>query len=185
MIYGGHRFDHEIGGAPKSEVVPVRIGASVIHLYTSTMAQGIDYALAPAMNPANRCDVISLSHGGLPSEAWAHAVNNVYDDGIILAAASGDYVIVLGVDLPFHTTVSPSYFRRTITVTGATYDKRPYTTDKWYVLQGSWGPDEIMDKAIASYTPNVAWIKYDTDVDYDMNGGGTSSSTPQIGKSFL
>ena len=45
MIYGGHKFDHEIGGAPKSEVVPVRIGASVIHLFTSTMAQGIDYAL--------------------------------------------------------------------------------------------------------------------------------------------
>ena len=180
MIYGGHKFDHEIGGAPKSEVVPVRIGASVIHLFTSTMAQGIDYALAPAMSPANRCDVISLSHGGLPSEAWAHAVNNVYDAGIVLAAASGDHVIVLGGDVPFHTTIWPSYFRRAITVTGATYDKRPYTTDKWFVLQGSWGPDEIMDKAIASYTPNVAWIKYDTDVDYDMNGGGTSSSTPQI-----
>ena len=89
-------------------------------------------------------------------------------------------MIVLGGDVPFHTTIWPSYFRRAITVTGATYDKRPYTTDKWFVLQGSWGPDEIMDKAIASYTPNVAWIKYDTDVDYDMNGGGTSSSTPQI-----
>jgi hypothetical protein len=47
LIFSGHRFDGYFGGAPESEVVPVRIAASVIHFYTSTMAQGIDYALAP------------------------------------------------------------------------------------------------------------------------------------------
>jgi len=180
MIYGGHLFNQAMGGAPESDVIPVRIGASVIHFYTSAMAQGIDYALAPVCDPVNKCDVITLSHGGYPSQAWADAVNNVYDAGIVLAAASGDHVIIAGVDIPGHTTIWPSYFRRAITVTGATYDKTPYATDQWGVLQGSWGPDNIMDKAIASYTPNVASMKFDTRVGYNMNGGGTSASTPQV-----
>jgi hypothetical protein len=47
LVFSGHRFDGYFGGAPESEVVPVRIAASVIHFYTSTMAQGIDYAWAP------------------------------------------------------------------------------------------------------------------------------------------
>ncbi|MFC3326122.1 S8/S53 family peptidase [Mesorhizobium cantuariense] len=180
MIFGGHRFQDYIGGAPMSEVVPVRIGASVIHFFTSAMALGIDYALAPRGDPKNRCDVITISHGGLPSLAWAAAVNNVYEAGIVVAAASGDNLIVAGIDLPGHETIWPSRFRRVITVLGATYDKLPYVTDAPLVLQGSYGPQSIMDKAIAAYTPNVVWVRFDTATGYDMDGGGTSASTPQV-----
>jgi hypothetical protein len=86
MIFGGHLFKSEIGGAPKAEVVPVRISESVIHLWTKTMAWGIDYALAPADIANNRCDVITISHGGLPCRSWAIAVNKVYEAGVVLAA---------------------------------------------------------------------------------------------------
>jgi len=144
------------------------------------MAQGIDYALAPRGNPANRCDVITLSHGGFPALSWAHAVNKVYEAGIVLAAAAGDNEILLFLDIPGHDAIWPSRFRRAITVTGATYDKMPYITDDWLELQGSYGPDSIMDKAIASYAPNTAWMEFGTMRAYDMNGGGTSASTPQI-----
>jgi hypothetical protein len=180
MIFGGHRFKDYIGGAPLSEVVPVRIGASVIHVFSSAMARGIDYALAPRGDPKNRCDVITISHGGLPSAAWADAVNNVYEAGIVVAAASGDHLIVFGIDVPGHETIWPSRFRRVITVLGATYDKLPYVTDAWGVLQGSYGPQSIMDKAVAAYTPNICWVKFDTVDGYDMDGGGTSMSTPQV-----
>jgi subtilisin family serine protease len=180
MTFAGHRFDDYFGIAPESEVIPVRIGASVIHFGDSAMAQGIDYALAPRGNSANRCDVITLSHGGFPSLSWAYAVNAVYDAGVVLAAAAGDNEILLFLDIPGHDTIWPSRFRRAITVTGATYDKLPYVTDDWLQLQGSYGPDSIMDKAIASYAPNTAWMEFGTARGYDMNGGGTSASTPQI-----
>jgi hypothetical protein len=181
MIFGGHRFHNKyFGGAPESEVIPVRIGASVIHLWDSAMAKGIDYALAPRGNPANRCDVITLSHGGFPALSWAHAVNNVYNAGIVLAAAAGDNGILFFLDIPGHDTIWPSRFRRAITVTGTTYEKAPYVTDAWGVIMGSWGPQDIMDKAIASYAPNTAGMKFDTTAGYDMNFGGTSASTPQV-----
>jgi subtilisin family serine protease len=180
MVYGGQRFNVEIGAAPEAEVVPVRISESVIHLGTASMARGIDYALAPGQDVNNKCDVITLSHGGLPSRAWASAVNVVYESGVVLVAASGDYVKLGPLDVPFHQTIWPSRFRRAITVVGATYEKTPYVTDLSLVLQGSWGPDEIMDKAVASFAPNTAWMRYPTTSEYDMNGGGTSAATPQV-----
>ncbi len=38
-----------------------------------------------------------------------------------------------------------------------------------------------MKKAIAGYTPNVPWMRYDdTPNGWDLDGGGTSAATPQI-----
>jgi hypothetical protein len=145
------------------------------------MAQGMDYALGPTgdpanSNPANKCDVVTISHGGLPSESWADAVNNLYEAGIVIVAASGDNFS----ELPTHLTVYPSAFNRVVTAVGATYDKTPYVTSKIGELQGNWGPDDVMKKAIAAYTPNVAWMLFRTTDGFDMDGAGTSSSTPQI-----
>jgi Subtilase family len=181
LIYQGVQYSGDFGGAPDAEVVPVRIGPSVVHFYSSAMAQGMDYALGPSgdptnSNPLNRCDVVTISHGGLPSESWADAVNNLYDAGVVIVAASGDNFS----ELPTHLVVYPSAFNRVITAVGATYDKTPYVTDKIGELQGSWGPDDVMKKAIAGYTPNVAWMVFQTNDGFDMDGAGTSSSTPQV-----
>src|SRR5262249_11239582 len=128
LIFSGHRFNDYFGGAPESEVVPVRISPSVVHIGTSAMAQGIGYALAPRGHANKKCDVITISHGGLPAASWAKAVNLVYDAGIVVAAASGDnYVGPFG-PFPFSDTIWPSRFNRVITVVGATYDKKPYVT---------------------------------------------------------
>ena len=73
-----------LGGAPLAQVVPVRIANSVVHLWTSTVAQGFDYARQI------NADVVSMSMGGLPSAAWADAVNAAYEAGIVLVCAAGN-----------------------------------------------------------------------------------------------
>jgi len=175
-----------LGGAPQAEIVPVRISPTVVHLFTSTMAKGLYYALAPSGDPAdpdptNRCDVVSLSHGGLPTPVWADAVNLLYDNGITVCASSGDSFYLKLFDLATHFTVYPSAFNRVVTVVGATYTHEPYITADFGEMQGCWGPRSVMEKAIAGYTPNVAWMQYNNKPrPYDMSGGGTSMSTPQV-----
>jgi hypothetical protein len=161
LPFGRHRFKGDLGGAPDAEVIPIRISPTVIHLYTSTMAKGLYDALAPSGDPAkpnraNRCDVVSISHGGLPSASWADAVNTLYEDGITIVAASGDSIYLDAVDLATHYTVYPSAFNRVLTAVGATYAKMPYITTNFGVMQGCWGPDTVMEKAVAGFTPNVA-----------------------------
>lgn len=178
--YGaGPIYNGDIGGAPDASIVPVRIGPSVIHFYSADVAQGLDYALAPSSG--GMCDVVTLSHGGLPSNAWADAVNRLYDAGVVVVAASGDSIYLQVADVATHFTVYPSAFYRVITATGATYAKGPYITTNFGVMQGCWGPDKVMEKAVAAYTPNVPWMSSNTNPHaWDMDGGGTSASTPQI-----
>ncbi|MBZ9765507.1 S8/S53 family peptidase [Mesorhizobium sp. CA6] len=186
LTFGLQHFKGDIGGAPDAEVIPIRISPSVVHVYTSTMAKGLYDALGPSgdpnkPDPANRCEVVSISHGGLPTESWADAVNTLYDDGIVIVAASGDSYQLEVADIATHFTVYPSAFNRVLTAVGATFDNLPYVTDKFGRMQGCWGPETVMEKAVAGYTPNVVWMKFDDcPSGFEMDGGGTSSSTPQI-----
>lgn len=179
MTFGGHRFTGYFGGAPLAEIIPVRIGASVIHFFTSAMARGIDYALAPRNNPKVKCDVVTISMGGLPSASWAAAVNHAYDAGIVVVAAAGNNIYLI-VNFPMRHAVWPSRYRRVVTALGATYDKKPYRTQTIGVMQGNWGPKSIMDKAIAAFTPNIAWMLFKYEEEFVMDGGGTTMATPQI-----
>jgi len=79
----GYEFDEELGGAPQARLVPVRVGNSVVQLTTSTVAQGIAYAGALCADPATRVDVMSMSMGGVASAAWADAVNQAYEAGVL------------------------------------------------------------------------------------------------------
>jgi hypothetical protein len=108
-------------------------------------------------------------------------VNHCYDAGIAIVAASGDSFNLKVIDFATHFTVYPSAFYRVVTATGATFAKGPYTTNDLGEMQGCWGPDAVMKKAVAAYTPNVPWMRYDdTPFGWDMDGSGTSASTPQI-----
>ena len=78
-----HGFNDFLGGAPHAEVVPIRIADSVVHFRTSSMADGIHYAVDQA------CDVVSISMGGVPTRAWAAAVNRAYEAGVAIFAAAG------------------------------------------------------------------------------------------------
>lgn len=175
------RYTGYIGGAYDAEVIPVRVAGvdgSVVHLYSANLARGMDYAASPSDGVP--CDVVTLSHGGLPAQSWADAVNRLYEKGIVMVAAAGDSFHVAGVDLATHYTVYPSAFYRVVTATGVTYDNKPYINNQLGSMQGCWGPDKVMKKALAAATPNVPWMAFKTQYGWDMDGAGTSASTPQI-----
>ena len=177
----GGVYQGPIGGAHGAAVVPIRIGGvngSVVHLYSSSMARGLNFALK--VGDDLPCDVVTLSHGGLPTQAWVDAVNDLYDCGIVLAAASGDNFYAVITDIATHYTVYPSACYRAVTATGATFDRTPYTTKQFGEMQGNWGPDVIMKKSIGGWTPNVPWMTIRSNTSWDMTGSGTSASTPQI-----
>jgi subtilisin family serine protease len=186
--FNGQRYVGRIGGAPDASIIPVRISPTVVLLFTGHLVKGFDYAFAPRGDSANRCDVVSLSMGGLPSEAWGDAANRLYNAGIVVVAAAANNFYIDGWDFPTHETVWPARFDTVISAHGATIEKKPYITDKDYVMQGNWGPPSVMNKGVTAYTPNVfcAEVVESTDhpseytSSFSMNFGGTSAATPQI-----
>ena len=158
-----------LGGAPDAEVLPIRISNTVVLFWTSALAAGLRYAVD------HRCDVISLSMGGLPSRAWSETVNLAYEMGICIVAASGDCVF----GLPTHHVVYPARYKRVIAACGVMSDGKPYYDLPPNIIEGNWGPDSAMTAAIASYTPNIPWPELgSTNVKGD--GAGTSAATPQV-----
>jgi subtilisin family serine protease len=210
-----------LGGAPFARVVPVRIAPWVFSANTGELAYGIDYA-----SRVQRCDVISMSHGGSPTQAWADAVNAAYERGTAIFAAESDYVSIIadplrpkGIVLPA-SPVYPAAFRRAVGVTGVTADERSYARNtlgrllraplafKDWIFRGSYGADgtntsllhpspkpdssqifrngRLRPEPVAGYSPNVPWLsirekdqtRYADGV--DLEGAGTSASTPQV-----
>lgn len=159
-----------LGGAPDADILPLRIANSVILLWTSVLAQAIGYAIQ------QNCDVISLSMGGLPSSAWNDAVNLAYESGICVVAASGDCFD----GKPTHHVVYPARYHRTIAACGVMANGGPYYNLPLTMIEGNWGPASCMTAAIAAYAPNTPWARLGCPNTIDMNGAGTSSSTPQI-----
>ena len=48
-------------------------------------------------------------------------------------------------------------------------------------MQGNFGPEDVMTHALAAYTPNIIWGTINDHGKYfRLDGGGTSSATPQI-----
>jgi hypothetical protein len=164
-------FDDFIGGAPHAEIVPVRIANSVIHFWSSAMAEGIEYAVATG------CRVVSISMGGIPTRRWAHAVNLAYEAGVTIIAAAGNNIRD---GFPSREIVFPARFKRVIAVCGATADKTPYFKRGLNEMQGNFGPANKMNTAIAAYTPNTPWAEMGCGEIVSLRGAGTSSATPQV-----
>lgn len=166
-----------LGGAPDAEIVPIRVANSVLHFFTSALAQGFDYAIAPRGDASKRCDVVSLSMGGVPSKVWAEAVNRAYEAGVVIVAASGNNFsggIVASV-------VYPARFNRVIAACGITADGSPYYRFGHFTqMQGNFGPASKMKTAIAAWTPNMPWAARGCPQLILENGAGTSSATPQV-----
>jgi hypothetical protein len=158
------------GGAPDADILPLRIANSVVLFFTSAFAQAIQYAVQ------QQCDVVSISMGGLPSAAWNDAVNAAYEAGVCIVAASGD---CFG-GLPSHNVVYPARYHRVLAACGVMANGQPYFDLPLNIIEGSWGPDSAMTQALAAYSPNTPWAKFGCHDVIDMNGAGTSSSTPQI-----
>ena len=164
-------FNDYIGGAPRAQVIPVRIADWVVRLTTGTMVQGIGYAREHGAH------VLSMSMGGLSSQALVDAVNLAYEGGVVMVTAAGNNFA--GVPSP-KSIVFPARLRRVLAACGVMSDGRPYAGLRFGTMQGNFGPPSKMDTALGAYTPNVPWAQIDCEKIVDMDGAGTSSATPQI-----
>ena len=154
------------GVAIGSRVLPVRISPSVIHIKTSSMANGIVWAVHRG------AEVITISMGGLPSQLWADAVNYAYENGVVICAAAGNnFALPLGIHTP-SKVIFPARFNRVTAVAGITYKEMQYWTEKTFEMCGNYGPE--VD--VAAPTPDVLWAQ--PGGGYGP-GAGTSSATPQ------
>ena len=162
--------DDYLGGAPHASIFPMRVANSVVHFWTSSVAQAIDKARE--LN----ADVLSMSMGGIASRAWADAVNKAYESGLVMVCAAGNNYE----GLPTSNLVYPARFDRVIAACGAMADGTAYHELDGIRMEGNAGPNSRMGSAIAAYTPNIPWPKFDCVDAIDLDGGGTSSATPQV-----
>lgn len=164
------------GGARDFEVAPFRVCPRVVLIRTSALAEAMDTVLAWRSDPKMRCDVISMSMGGLASKAWADAANALYEAGVVIVTAAGNN---FG-GLPVEFVVFPARFRRVIAVTGIRADGSPYADLPLQLMAGCYGPAGKMRTALAAWTPNIPWARRGGGSIVDQDGGGTSAATPQV-----
>jgi len=171
-INGGKPF----GCAPYAEVVPVRVANSVVLFYNSAIAQGLDYVHKLCSSPATFVHVVTMSMGGLPSGAWADAVNALYDIGVFVVTAAGNNFA----NLPTHEIVYPARFARVVAACGVMADQKPYADLAPTLMAGNYGPAGKMKTAVAAFTPNTPWARFGVPGIVDFDGNGTSAATPQV-----
>jgi hypothetical protein len=165
-----------LGGAAFLDVIPVRVANSVVLFQNSSIAKAFDYVHSLANNPNTQVHVITMSMGGLASQAWADAVNALYELGVFIVTAAGNN---FG-NFPTRNIVYPARFKRVIAACGVMADGRPYADLPLRIMAGNYGPESKMRTALAAYTPNTPWARMGCSQLVDRNGAGTSSATPQI-----
>ena len=164
------------GCAPEAEIVPVRVANRVVLFSNTSIARGLDYVHKLCASDATRVHVVSLSMGGIPSQAWAEAVNALYEAGVVVVAAAGNNFD----NLPTRFIVYPARFGRVIAACGVMADGRPYANLPKDRMAGNYGPDSKTRTALAAYTPNIPWARFGEPTVVDFDGNGTSAATPQV-----
>lgn len=186
-----------MGGNPSAHVFSINIHDTVIHLDSRRMAAGIEAAVN------QKADLITLSHGGLPSLRLAKAVDLAYSSGTPIFAATGDFFEApfFWFGRTFRSVVYPARYERVMGVAGVTMDGKSYGENPsvlwWFsfypgylsrmgswMLRGNFGPTSVMDngKVVVAYVPNIT--RSDADPKkypfIGSNGAGTSHATPQV-----
>jgi subtilisin family serine protease len=165
------------GCAPNAEIVPVRVANRVVLFSNSSIARGLDYVHQLCGSEATRVSVVSMSMGGLPSQAWVDAINALYEAGVVVVTAAGNNYD----NLPTRFVVYPARFGRVIAACGVMVNGRPYANLPPTRMAGNYGPaSKMRTTAIAGYTPNVPWARFGESTIVDFDGNGTSAATPQV-----
>jgi hypothetical protein len=164
------------GCAPHAEIIPVRVANRVVLFRNSAIAQAFDYVHQLCQQEATRVHVVTMSMGGVPSDAWATGINALYEAGVFVVTAAGNN---FG-NAPAHFIVYPARFDRVVAACGVMADKTPYADLSPILMAGDYGPDSKMTAAIAAYTPNVPWARFGAPEVVDFDGQGTSAATPQV-----
>ena len=164
------------GCAPNAEIFPIRVANRLVLFSNSSIARGLDYVHQLCASEANRVHVVSMSMGGLPSQAWGDAINALYEAGVVVVTAAGNNYN----NLPTRFVVYPARFGRVIAACGVMANGSPYANLPPKRMAGNYGPDRKMRTAIAAYTPNVPWARFGEPTIVDFDGNGTSAATPQV-----
>lgn len=179
----GQSYKGDFGAIPFAEVIPIRICETVALIRIGAFFDAVKYAIDQG------CEVISMSMAGAPTKAWATAVNMAYENGVVLVTAAGNSWYRGVASVSPRRLLYPARWDRVIAATGVTYNKKPYVMEAQLKekggssedMQGNYGPESAMNSALAAYTPNTTWATLnDKDNLFRLNGGGTSSATPQI-----
>ncbi len=178
-ILAGGPAAQPLGGAPLQDVIPIRVANSVVLFKNSAIARALDYVHGLFQDPRKRAHVITMSMGGLASQAWCDAVNALYELGVFMVTAAGNN---FG-NLPTRNIVYPARFKRVVAACGVMADDKPYTDQPLNIMAGNYGPNSKMATAMAAYTPNTPWAKLGCSQIVDHDGRGTSAATPQIAAS--
>ncbi|WP_337876269.1 S8/S53 family peptidase, partial [Elioraea sp.] len=165
-----------IGAAPFAEVIPLRVADRVVLFRTSAIARALDHVHALSGTEANFVHAVTISMGGIASQAWAEAVNALYERGVFIVAAAGNN---FG-GLPTRHIVFPARFRRVTAACGTMADHSPYADLGLARMAGNYGPPAKMATTIAACTPNLPWPRHGCARVIDGDGGGTSAATPQV-----
>lgn len=165
-----------IGGAPFAEVVPLRVANRVVLFSNSTVARALDHVFMLCRNDATRIDIVTMSMGGLASQAWADAINALYDNGVFVVTAAGNNFA----NLPTRSIVYPARFNRVVAACGVMANDWPYADLAPNLMAGNYGPAAKMTTALAAATPNLPWIRLGGMGMVDHDGAGTSAATPQV-----
>jgi len=177
---GYNSFDDQIGAAPDAFVVGVRVGESVVQIRTSCVAQAIAYIADLCRSEDTRVHVLSMSMGGVASQAWADAVNLAYERGVVLVTAAGNNFSTGIGGVPTTSTIYPARFERVLSACGIMGNFKPYFGLGIGTMQGNWGPERKRDTSLSAFTPNSPWARRSSNQIVDMDGAGTSAATPQI-----
>lgn len=176
-------YEGFIGAAPFAEIIPMRISETVALIQTSAFVDALEYAISEG------CEVISMSMAGAPSKAWANLVNKAYEAGITVVTAAGNSWFEGAKKALPKRVLYPARWERVIAATGVACDNLPYVlearlqkkSEGGETMQGNFGPEDVMTHALAAYTPNIIWgTMNDHGKYFRLDGGGTSSATPQI-----
>jgi len=165
-----------LGAAPFAEVVPVRVADRVVLFSNSAIARAFDYVHKLNKGASTKVDIISMSMGGLASQAWADAVNALYEQGVFIVTAAGNNYG----NLPTHNIVYPARFNRVVAACGVMANGKAYADLEIRLMAGNYGPFAKVETAIAASTPNVPWARFGCSKMVDFDGSGTSAATPQV-----
>lgn len=168
-------FDDYLGGAPLAQVVPIIASGSVI--ISGDVANWVK-AMVHAASVG--CDVVCMCAGTVDvSGLLLAAALQLYHHGVVVCCAAGNHWCF---PTPW-TLYYPAIYPHVLAACGAQADYKPYKNhfpDCYARYSSNYGPPSMMSWAMAGFSPNVPWPRIDCPNTIDLNGNGTSASTPQI-----
>lgn len=110
-----------LGVAPAATIVPIRAVKSVAQFFDGDVAKAVRHASERA-----RCDVVSMSLGGVAFRGLEAAIRAAVADGVLVLAAAGNWDWAGDIALPLRLVVWPAAYAECIAVGASNADDRPW-----------------------------------------------------------